>query len=148
MTLNFDVLKSSLTKVSDHLFEEAKTEKQKNGSVSDETFKSLSFIHGPYFLSALDLVDRNAVCHVTSTSGNTLYQVKSSVGHNVYNCHLLPQPVCSCPCFSYGAVSKEDAIFCKHLLAVKMVVVLGTARRETMSDEAFRELNEDNTETS
>ena len=146
--MTVEVFKSSLTKVSDHLFEEAEAEKKKNGSVSDETLKSLSFIHGPYFLSALDLVDRNSVCRVTSTSGNTLYQVKSSVGHNVYNCHLLPGPVCSCPCFSFGAVSKEDAIFCKHLLAVKMAVALGTARHETMSDEAFRELNEDSTETS
>ena len=137
-------LSSSVNHVSDQLFKEAKIETQINGLLSDATLKSLSFIHGPSFLSALDLVDRHAICHVTSSSGKSAYQVKSSVGPNYYTCHISLNTLCSCPSFSYGAVAREGGIFCKHLLAVKISEATGTAKQETMSDDGFDELFEEN----
>ena len=136
------VLVSSVANVSDFVFKKAKTEKQSSGTVSDETLKALHFIHGPPFLSALDLIDRHGVNHVITSSGKNVYQVKSSAGYNHYVCHLSPNATCSCPSFSYGAVAREDALFCKHLLAVKMSEVLGCTKQETMSDEMFKQLFE------
>ncbi len=137
-------LSSSVNKVSDHLFKEAT-----NGSMSDETLQALSFIHGPSFLSALDLVDRRAICHVmASPSGKHAYQVKSSVGPNYYTCRLLPNVSCSCPSFSYGSATREGGIFCKHLLAVKVSEAIGTTKQETMSDDGFNELFEESTNPS
>ena len=141
-THKLDSLTSSLLLVSDHLFTQAKKQKEESGALSDDILKALHFIHGPSFLSALDLVDREAVRHVTTPSGRGVHQVKSSSGNNHYTCRVSPKASCSCPSFTFCT---SDIMYCKHLLAVKMTQVVGSVRTETMSDEAFKELFETNT---
>lgn len=131
---------SSISKLSDVLFEQVKSDMQLNGSVSNDTLWALHCVYGSPFLSALDLVDKHTVCHFTAGSKQA-YQVKSSAGLKYYTCHIKPNLYCSCPSFAFGNSSDESAaiLFCKHLLAVQMSISMDTVVHETLSNEDFNE---------
>ena len=138
-------LESSLHLVSTHLLTEVKREKEEKDHISEDLLLALHFVHGPSIVHALDLVDRKAVCHVTSPSRGDLYQVKSANGIHHYICHVSPRYNCSCPFFQYGVMSREEALYCKHLLAVQLCDTLGLNKELHVSDEEFVELSKDHT---
>ena len=130
-------LKDILTLVTKQLRLEIEKEMEENGKISDFLLETLYAIYGPPLVQALDCIDRQAITHITCPAGRGLYQVKASGGSNKYLC-LLSVNYCSCPYFVYGIVVREEAMMCKHLLAVHLACSLGqVGDPQIVSDETF-----------
>ena len=128
-------LESTVPHFMNHLLLQVSKESRENdGKLSSDLLSSLQVVFGTSLLPALDLVDRRAVCHVTSTSGRELYIVTS--GNNCYIC-VFDSVSCSCPSFTYGVLVRGDLLLCKHLLAVQLSRALGTVTVETVNDKQF-----------
>lgn len=98
---------------------------ENNSTLSDNLLSALHSVFQQSLLHALDLVDKNHVMRfVCPTSGRELFQVKASTGSKVYTC-LMPSSYCNCPSFVYSVILKEEAMLCKHLLAVRLCRAMG-----------------------
>lgn len=128
---------ASLSRVTEQLLAEVRREKQDTGSLSDDLLSALHFVFRQPLLHALDLLDRGVVTHVTSPSGRELYQVKGSSGD--YTC--LPRVgYCSCLSFVYTVLLREEALMCKHLLAVQLSIAMESSITKHVTDKQFAEI--------
>ena len=114
----------------------SKESRENDGKLSSDLLSSLQAVFGAALLPALDLVDRRAVCHMTSTSGRELHVYRVTSGSNSYIC-VFDSASCSCPSFTYGVLVRGDMLLCKHLLAVQLSRALGTVSMETVDDRQF-----------
>lgn len=127
----------SLYRVTEQLLAEVKREKEETGGLSDDLLSALHFIFRQPLLHALDLLDRGAVTHVTCPSGRELYLVKGSSGEHT----CLPRVGhCSCLSFVYTVLLREEAMMCKHLLAVQLGKAMGSSITKHVTDEQLAEL--------
>ena len=108
---------------------EVKRETEESGRISDDLMSALHFVFQQPLLPALDLVDQGAIDHCSCPSGRELYRVKGS-GGRVYTC-LTTSNYCSCPSFVYTVLVREDALLCKHMLAVQLARAIAAGRRES-----------------
>ena len=135
-SLSYD-LKDLLILVTKQLRLEIEKEMEVNGKISDFLLEALYAIYGPPLIQALDIIDRQAITHITCPAGRGLYEVNASSGSNKYLC-LLSVNYCSCPYFLYGIVVRDEAMMCKHLLAVQLACSLGqVGDPQIVSDETF-----------
>ncbi|XP_053312977.1 zinc finger SWIM domain-containing protein 7 [Spea bombifrons] len=121
-----------LPSVAEALLREIKQTYQETLQISDEHLLGLKFIFGPTALYALDLVDQRSVTHVTSPCGRKAFQVTGSSG-KVYTCYSSCH-YCSCPAFSFSVLRKNEALVCKHILAVYLSQATGLCQELTVSD--------------
>ena len=112
----------SLRQIATHLFQELKEQWTTEGHISDGLMRDLLTIFPSSLLPALDLVDHKAVIKLRSTSGRCVYEV-AGVSEERYLC-LLEADFCPCTSFQYSVLTKEEAIMCKHLLAVHICIAL------------------------
>ena len=127
----------SLRRVTEQLLAETKREKETTGGLSDDLLSALFFVFKQPLIHALDLLDRQAVTHVTCPSGRELYRVRGSKGE--YTC-LSRVGHCSCLSFVYTVLLREEAMMCKHLLAVHLSRATNTALTRHVSDNDFAEI--------
>lgn len=118
-----------LQSTAEQLLLEVKRETEESGRISDDLMSALHFVFQQSLLPALDLVDQGAVDHYSCPSGRELYRVKGS-GGRVYTC-LTTSNYCSCPSFVYAVLVKEDALLCKHMLAVQLARAIAAGKRES-----------------
>ena len=111
----------------EQLFLEVKMETEENGRISDDLLSALSFVFQHALLPAFELLDQRAVCHYSCPSGRELYRVRGS-GGRMYSC-FTSSNYCSCPSFVYTVLVREDALLCKHALAVQLARALTAGRR-------------------
>ena len=98
----------------------------------------LSSLHSVFqqpLLGALDLIDQDSVTKLTCPAGRTLYQVRGTTGASYY-C-FTSSNYCSCPSFVFTVVKKEDALYCKHVIAALVGEALGRAVDKQVSNEEF-----------
>ncbi|KAI6648826.1 Zinc finger SWIM domain-containing protein 7 [Oopsacas minuta] len=112
----------SLREIAIHLFQEVKEQWTTDGEISDGLMRDLLTVFPNSLFPALDLVDHKAVTRLKSTSGRCVYEV-ASVSEQSYSC-LLEANFCPCSSFHYSVLSKDEAIMCKHLLAIHISVAL------------------------
>ena len=103
------------------------------GEMSDNALLTLHSIFQQNLVLALDLVERGAVTKYITTNSSAgaasavvarqLHLVRGSTG-NQYIC-FLSSNYCSCPSFVYNVLVKEDAMLCKHQLAVRLATATG-----------------------
>ncbi|CAK8693876.1 unnamed protein product [Clavelina lepadiformis] len=126
-------MKTVIELVTDKLFQEVKEEYEKHGELSDNILSSLNFVFGQPLLSALDLVDRDCVSHVTTPCQKEVYQVSSDSGRT-YTC---PATLQYCPCLSYafGVVKRGELLVCKHILAIQLSRATGSCKEVQADDE-------------
>ncbi len=110
-----------------------------NPSLSDNLLSALHSVFQQSLLHALDLLDKNHVRWFVCPSGRGLFQVKASTGSKVYTC-LVPSNYCNCPSFVYSVVLKEEAMWCKHLLAVRLGQAMGRVQSEERCGEDIAEM--------
>ncbi|XP_078669842.1 zinc finger SWIM domain-containing protein 7-like [Branchiostoma floridae x Branchiostoma belcheri] len=119
--------------VAAQLLLEVKHVYSRNGYLSDDLLSALQDVFGTSLLSALDIVDRKGVTHVSSPSGRHLYLVVGSSGR-LYTC--LPSGLyCPCTYFTYAALMKWEALVCKHVLAVQLSQAMEACQELNVSDE-------------
>ncbi len=110
-----------------------------NSTLSDNLLSALHSVFQQSLLHALDLVDKNHVTRFVCPSGRELFQVKASTGSKVYTC-LVPSSYCNCPSFVYSVVLKEEALWCKHLLAVRLCQALERVESREVCGEDIAEM--------
>ncbi|XP_064404463.1 zinc finger SWIM domain-containing protein 7-like [Halichondria panicea] len=133
----------------DQLLLEVRRESQNNlegPSLPENLLSALHSVFQQSLLHALDLVDKNHVMCFVCPAGRELFQVQASAGNRVYTC-LVSSNYCNCPSFVYSVVLKEDALMCKHLLAVQLGRALDRVETKDISGEEFAKLLSADTET-
>ena len=116
-------------------------EKEQNGAISDDLLSSLHSVFQQPLLGALDLIDQDSVAKLTCPAGRTLYQVRGTSGASYY-C-FTSSNYCSCPSFIFTVLKKEDALYCKHLIAALVGEALGRVVDKQISDVEFSKLLSD-----
>ncbi|XP_064425059.1 zinc finger SWIM domain-containing protein 7 [Latimeria chalumnae] len=124
--------------VAEELLREVRRNYQETSQITDELLLALKFVFGPSAVHALDLIDQHSVTRITSPSRRTVYQVLGSSGR-VYtcfpSCHF-----CSCPAFVFSVLWRNDALVCKHILAVYLSQAMGACQEVTVSNQQMTEL--------
>ena len=109
---------SILESTAQQLFLEVRREAEELGEISEDLMSALLFVFQSPLHQALDLLDRGSVTRYSCPAGRELYRVRGS-GGLIYTC-LTSSNYCSCPSFVYTVLVKEDALLCKHMLAVQL----------------------------
>lgn len=125
----------------DELLTCIRKEKEQSGTISDELLSSLHSVFQQPLLGALDLIDQDSVTKLTCPAGRTLYQVRGTSGASYY-C-FTSSNYCSCPSFIFTILKKEDALYCKHVIAALVGEALGRVVDKQISDEEFSKLLSD-----
>ncbi len=126
----------------DQLLLEVRRESQntpEGPSLPENLLSALHSVFQQSLLHALDLVDKNHVMCFVCPAGRELFQVQASAGKRVYTC-LVSSNYCNCPSFVYSVVLKEDALMCKHLLAVQLARAMDRVETKDISGEEFAKL--------
>ena len=132
-------------------------EKEKN--ISDDLLESLYFIYKSPLLEALNQIDKQneqneqnaktgkpqpldqnlATCIVSeSQPPRVIYQVKGSIGINYYLFESLK--FCSCSSFKFNVLSKNEYIYCKHIIIVKLLKAMNKINLKHVKDTDLVEL--------
>eukprot|EP00013_Stygamoeba_regulata_P003791 CAMPEP_0177629754 /NCGR_PEP_ID=MMETSP0447-20121125/837_1 /TAXON_ID=0 /ORGANISM="Stygamoeba regulata, Strain BSH-02190019" /LENGTH=137 /DNA_ID=CAMNT_0019131097 /DNA_START=108 /DNA_END=518 /DNA_ORIENTATION=- len=106
--------------------------------VTDSTLASLQSLFGTTLLSALELVDNDAVYRLNSTP-------PSRHAHMAYDFHddrhfVVLRSFCTCPTFSADVIEKRQQISCKHELAVKISDALGKTKAILVSEDTLAQI--------
>ena len=125
----------------DELLTSIRKEKEQNGAISDGLMLSLHSVFQQPLLGALDLIDQDSVTKLTCPAGRNLYQVRGTYGASYY-C-FTSSNYCSCPSFIFTVVKKEDALYCKHVIAALVGEALGRVADKQISDDEFSKLLSD-----
>ncbi len=129
-------------------------EKEKN--ISDDLLESLYFVYKNPLLEALNQIDKqneqnaktenhhnfdqNLVTCIVSESQppRAVYQVKGSVGIHYYLFESLK--FCSCSSFKFNVLSKNEYIYCKHIIIVKLLKAMNKINFKHVKDTDLVEL--------
>lgn len=122
-----------LQSTAEQLFLEVKREAEEAGKISEDLMSALLFVFQTPLHQAFDLLDQGSVSRYFCPAGRELYRVKGSGGHT-YTC-LTSSNYCSCPSFVYTVLVKEDALLCKHVLAVQLARAIGVGKKSTSQEE-------------
>ena len=108
-------------------------------SVGDEHLSALHLLFDKHFEKACQLVDQGSVyTFVGERSGRRAYQVR---GHSSTGSYLVvPRQFCSCQSFFFEVVSKAEAAFCKHQLAVLLAEALKVSKVTHVNDLVIAEI--------
>ncbi|CAF98509.1 unnamed protein product, partial [Tetraodon nigroviridis] len=126
-------MRSLLPAVAEQLFQDIEKIYLESSQIPDDLLMALRFVFGPCALQALDLVDRRSVTRLSSPSGRSVFQVTGGSGRS-YTC-LVSCHYCPCPAFSYSVLRRNDALLCKHILAVYLCRAMGVTRQESVCDQ-------------
>ncbi|XP_024968353.1 zinc finger SWIM domain-containing protein 7 [Cynara cardunculus var. scolymus] len=109
-------------------------------SVSDEQLSILHTLFGKNLERATRIVDQKGVKKISAeTSGRSIFQIiGESKRKEEYLC--FPQHYCGCYSFFYDIVNRGEQLYCKHQLAARLAVSLGTCDDVKVSDEQLAQL--------
>ncbi|KVI10835.1 Zinc finger, SWIM-type [Cynara cardunculus var. scolymus] len=104
-----------------------------------DTF-SLHTLFGKNLERATRIVDQKGVKKISAeTSGRSIFQIiGESKRKEEYLC--FPQHYCGCYSFFYDIVNRGEQLYCKHQLAARLAVSLGTCDDVKVSDEQLAQL--------
>lgn len=125
-----------LQSTAEQLFLEVKRETEEAGKLSEDLMSALLFVFQTPLHQAFELLDQGSVSRYFCPAGRELYRVKGS-GGRTYTC-LTSSNYCSCPSFVYTVLVKEDALLCKHMLAVQLARAIAAGKKATSQKEKER----------
>ena len=114
-------------------------------SLPRELLLALHSVFGSLLSPALDLVDRGAVTLVRGEEGGREVVTVRGSGGLRYTL-LRGSHYCPCPSYQYSVVGR-GAIACKHLLAVRLALVMQRNNVETVPDRQVIQLIEELSES-
>ncbi|XP_076931770.1 uncharacterized protein LOC143599924 isoform X1 [Bidens hawaiensis] len=116
------------------------TEIQSTRSVTDDQLSILHILFGKNLERATKIVDARGVKKISGQpSGRSIFQVVGeSRRKEEYLC--FPEHYCACYSFFYDIVNRGEQICCKHQLAARIAVSLGTCVDVKVSDEQLAHL--------
>ncbi|XP_074640742.1 zinc finger SWIM domain-containing protein 7-like [Tubulanus polymorphus] len=117
----------------EQLLNEVSRNHREHGRLTDEVLSALRFVFQAPLLSALDLVDKEAVTTLESPSGRKVYQVVGTSG-TPYTCYENSN-FCCCPAYKFSVLKKNDHIMCKHVLAIELSNRLEKTKREQVNNQ-------------
>ncbi|XP_030601471.1 zinc finger SWIM domain-containing protein 7 [Archocentrus centrarchus] len=126
-------MRSFLPAVAEQLFRDIQKTYQETSQIPNDLLIALKFVFGSCALQALDLVDQHSVTCLTSPSGRKAFQVTGGSGR-LYTCFLSCH-YCPCPAFAYSVLRRNDALLCKHILAVYLCQAMAVTQQESVSDQ-------------
>ncbi|XP_026184625.1 zinc finger SWIM domain-containing protein 7 [Mastacembelus armatus] len=126
-------MRSFLPAVAEQLFRDIQKTHQESSQIPDDLLIALKFVFGPCALQALDLVDQRSVTCLSSPSGRKAFQVMGGSGC-LYTCFVSCH-YCPCPAFAYAVLRRNEALLCKHILAIYLCQAMGVALQESVSDQ-------------
>ena len=92
-----------------------------------------------HFEKACQLIDQGGVdLYIGRGSDRKVYQVKGNIGSGTYL--VIPNSFCSCQSFYFEVVSKLEAVYCKHQLAVLLADALKKTRVTYVSNLVIAEI--------
>ncbi|KAI3509484.1 hypothetical protein L1887_24789 [Cichorium endivia] len=111
------------------------TEIQSTRSVTDDQLSILHILFGKNLERASRIVDQRGVKKISGEpSGRSIFQITGeSRRKEEYLC--FPEHYCACYSFFYDIVNKGEQLCCKHQLAARLAVSLGTYVDVKVSDE-------------
>ncbi|KAL7591494.1 uncharacterized protein LOC111904249 [Lactuca sativa] len=111
------------------------TEIQSTRSVTDDQLSILHTLFGKNLERASRIVDQRGVKKISGEpSGRSIFQITGeSKKKEEYLC--FPEHYCACYSFFYDIVNKREQLCCKHQLAARLAVSLGTCVDVKVSDE-------------
>ncbi|KAI3753062.1 hypothetical protein L2E82_25107 [Cichorium intybus] len=111
------------------------TEIQSTRSVTDDQLSILHILFGKNLERASRIVDQRGVKKISGEpSGRSIFQITGeSKRKEEYLC--FPEHYCACYSFFYDIVNKGEQLCCKHQLAARLAVSLGTYVDVKVSDE-------------
>eukprot|EP00761_Pharyngomonas_kirbyi_P007414 gb/GECH01007424.1/.p1 GENE.gb/GECH01007424.1/~~gb/GECH01007424.1/.p1 ORF type:complete len:142 (+),score=27.89 gb/GECH01007424.1/:1-426(+) len=120
----------SLYLIIDTLFDRIK--QQNEPKLSKENLIELHFLFENHLPDALNIVEKRQVVKITAKPSERSCWKVMGRSNRKYIC--LSNTYCSCPGFTYGHVKKQNSIYCKHLLAVRIADSIGIWESETVTD--------------
>ncbi|KAI7738085.1 hypothetical protein M8C21_010297 [Ambrosia artemisiifolia] len=111
-----------------------------DGAVSDDQLAILHILFGKNLERATRIVDEGGVKRILGEpSGRSIFQVVGeSRRKEEYLC--FPQHYCACYSFFYDIVNRGEQLCCKHQLAARLAVALGTCVDVKVSDDHLAHL--------
>ncbi|KAL2335811.1 hypothetical protein Fmac_010257 [Flemingia macrophylla] len=104
-------------------------------TVNDDQLWTLHFLFGKNFEGAARIVDQRGVSKISAhPSGRFIFQV---TGESRRKDHYLcfAENFCACYSFFYDVVNRGEQLCCKHQLAARLAVSLGSYAEAKVSDE-------------
>ncbi|KAI3675339.1 hypothetical protein L1987_84928 [Smallanthus sonchifolius] len=116
------------------------SEIQSTHSVTDDQLSILHILFGKNLERATRIVDQRGVKKILGEpSGRSIFQViGESRRKEEYLC--FPEHYCACYSFFYDIVNRGEQLCCKHQLAARVAVSLGTCVDVKVSDEQLAHL--------
>ncbi|XP_071698883.1 uncharacterized protein [Rutidosis leptorrhynchoides] len=113
---------------------------QSTRSVTDDQLSILRTLFGKNLERGTRIVDEQGVKKISGQpSGRSIFQVTGeSRKKEEYLC--FPEHYCACYSFFYDIVNRGDQLCCKHQLAARLAVSLGTCVDVNVSDEQLSHL--------
>ncbi|KAI8578384.1 hypothetical protein K450DRAFT_247627 [Umbelopsis ramanniana AG] len=120
---------------------------EETGEIDDAHNRQLYALFGASFLSALNLIDRQAVKKVVCPAQRSFITIAeiSAPDPNVIHAPKCPtrcflkRPYCTCEIFSSKVVYKSEITMCEHLLAANLAERLKIIPQVQLTDEEFGE---------
>lgn len=107
-----------------------------NFLVADEDLLELYGVFGVILQDALDIIDREQITIFRRASDQREYIEISEHQHNIFK--LLPNiNYCTCSTFREQVINSDESYTCKHVLAAKLSIIIGSAKVETSADDVF-----------
>lgn len=139
--LNINIIKS----LEENLLKRLGDSFKSTSKIPDDILESLYHIYKAPLFEALTLIDKynnDKESFVTKLSLNDnsreLYQVIGSTGNYYY---LFPSlNFCNCPIFKNNVLFKLEFLYCKHIICVKLCLVLNRLSLKTIGDQEFAEI--------
>ncbi|KRY85145.1 Zinc finger SWIM domain-containing protein 7 [Trichinella pseudospiralis] len=121
--------------VAEQLLDELQARYQSDGMIADEIMLAMSAVFDSRtVLESFNLVDRNSICRLLSSSGKILFQV---VDQDDTAWLVLPKiNYCKCEFFANEVVHGHFQI-CKHVLAVWLASAVGRLHYRSIDDKTM-----------
>ncbi|GAB5588823.1 Zinc finger SWIM domain-containing protein 7 [Umbelopsis nana] len=120
---------------------------EETGSIDDGHNKQLYALFGASFISALNLIDREAVKKMICPANRSFITIAEISSPDKKSIHapkpqircFLKRSYCTCETFSSKVVLSAEMIMCEHLLAANIAERLKIIQQVQLTDEEFGE---------